>query len=163
MASDLRVIVSDADGEQDIIEQILPLVEWMAQRAEAWLPSHRFEIGNQREFGMNPLYEDEILSICAVTWPPGGYVALHRHNGWEILAPIFGCARHSIWKRTEGASPPEHAGAERVSEITLRSGEAAVIMPGENHGLETVGPTPCLTLHVYGRDPSEPALNHSWT
>jgi len=152
MAADLRVIIADATSEREMIEQALHLVEWMAQRAEAWLPSHRFKADGERGFGVNLLHEEpgNALTICAVAWPPGGYVSPHDHHTWEILSPVYGSVCHSSWERRDSGSKPGCERIEKRSEFLVRPGQAAAVMPNEIHALENFGPGLSLTIHVYG-------------
>lgn len=165
MAADLRVIIADASSEREMIEQALHLVQWMAQRAEAWLPSHRFKADSDRGFGVNLLHEEpgNALTICAVAWPPGGHVPPHDHHSWEILAPMYGTMRHSSWAQADSGSRADHPGTREASEIVMRPGQAVAIMPREIHALEGVSPGPGLTIHIYGKGLAEMGRNRSAT
>lgn len=161
MAADLRVIIGDSANEQEIVEQALPLVEWMSHRAEVWLPAHRFEASTGSGFGANLLYEEpgNALTISAVAWPPGGHVPPHDHHSWEILAPIYGTVRHNSWAQVDGGSRPDYPGMEKTSEVVMRPGQAVAIMPREIHALESVSPGPSLTIHIYGSGLTEMGRN----
>lgn len=151
MCADLGVIAADADNDWEIIEQALPLVEWMAQRAEAWLPDHRFETQSDKGFGTNLLAHnaERFLTISAITWPPGGSILPHCHEGWEVISPIFGKVRHSYWTQTEtGTASLRRPGLE--SEIVMLPGQAVGVMPGKIHALDNIGFGPNLTLHIRG-------------
>ena len=152
MCADLGVIAADAASDWEIIEQALPLVEWMAQRAEAWLPNHRFETRSDKGFGTNLLAQnaERFLTISTITWPPGGSILPHRQEDWEIISPIFGKVRHSYWAQaaTRTASSPRRPVLE--SEIVMLPGQALGVMPGKLHALDNIGFGPNLTLHICG-------------
>lgn len=152
MCADLGVITADAASDWEIIEQALPLVEWMAQRAEAWLPNHRFETQSDKGFGTNLLAQNAewSLTISAITWPPGGSILPHHHEGWEIVSPIFGKVRQSYWAQAETGTASSPRRPELESKIVMLPGQALGVMPGKIHALNNIGFAPNLTLHICG-------------
>lgn len=152
MCADLGVIAADAASDCEIIEQALPLVEWMAQRAQVWLPNHRFEAESDKGFGTNLLGRNSeyFLTISAITWPPGGSIPPHRQEGWEIVSPIFGKVRHSGWAQPESGTVSSRRRPELESEIVMLPGQAVAVMPGKIHALDNIGFGPNLTLHIRG-------------
>lgn len=152
LIADLCVIIAEARNEREILEQARPLAEWVSQEPENWLPALRFEADSQRGFGVNLLHEEpgNTLTVCAVAWPPGGYVSPHDHHTWEILSPVYGAVRHSSWERSDSGSKPGCERIEKRSEFLMRPGQAAAVMPDEIHALENFGSSLSLTIHIYG-------------
>lgn len=153
MCADLGVIAVDADSDQEIIEQVLPLAEWMAKRAEVWLPSHHFEARHDSGFGTNQLTcnTDPHLTISTIAWPPGGSILPHPQEGWEIIAPIFGKVRYSYWAHPDSGteSIPHRPDLQNV--VIVLPGQAVAAMPGNIQGLDNISADPNLTLHIRRR------------
>lgn len=167
LIADLRVIIADAADAREILEQARPLAEWVSQEPENWLPALRFEADSQKGFGVNLLHEEpgNTLTVCAVAWPPGGYISPHDHHTWEILSPVYGAVRHSSWERRASGSKHGSERIEKRSEFLMRPGQAAAVMPNEIHALENFGPSLSLTIQIYGckladveRDRFDPGL-----
>lgn len=152
LVADLQVIVGEAADVPEILEQALPLIEWISQEPAHLLYARRFESSSESGFGVNLLHEegDGGLTICTVAWPPGGYILPHDHRSWEILSPIHGTVRHSIWRPRRDSNSGNSASIEKGCEFRVEPGQAVAIMPEEIHALENIGPTPSLTLHIYG-------------
>lgn len=152
LIADLRVIVADAANTRELLEQARPLVEWVSGRPARWLSTCRFETDSHRGFGTVKLHEEpgDGLSICAIAWPPGGHVLPHLHRCWEILSPVYGAMRHCTWMPPGGASKPRAGEIEKGCEVLLQPGQAVALMRHEIHSLESTGPGPGFTMHVYG-------------
>ena len=152
LIADLHVIVGEAANVREILEQALPLAQWISKEPASWLHAKRFESSSEKGFGVNLLHEegDSGLTVCTVVWPPGGYVLPHDHRSWEILSPVYGTVRHSSWRRAAGAAKPEDVQIEKSCEFQLNAGQAVAIIPDEIHSLENIGLSPSLTLHIYG-------------
>lgn len=152
LIADLHVIVGEAADIPEILEQALPLIEWVSQEPNHLLYARRFESNSESGFGVNLLHEegDGGLTVCTVAWPPGGYVLPHDHRSWEILSPIHGTVRHSSWRPGKSRNGQGSASIEKCCEFSMYPGQAVAIMPAEIHALENVGPSPSLTLHIYG-------------
>lgn len=152
LIADLHVIIGEAANVREVLEQALPLIEWVSQEPAHLLYARRFESSSGSGFGANLLHEegDGGLTLCTVAWPPGGYVLPHDHRSWEILSPIYGTFRHSCWRPRGDRDDRSPAGIEKCCEFSMQPGQAVAIMPEEIHALENVGPNPSLTLHIYG-------------
>lgn len=152
LIADLHVIVGEAANVREILEQTLPLIEWVSQEPAHLLYARRFESSSENGFGVNLLHEEDDggLTICTVAWPPGGYILPHDHRSWEILSPLHGTVRHSSWRQRKDRDRRGAESIEKCCEFSMKPGQAAAIMPEEIHALENIGPSPSLTLHIYG-------------
>ncbi|MCY4218267.1 MAG: hypothetical protein OXE56_03210 [Gammaproteobacteria bacterium] len=94
------------------------------------------------------VYEDPIQeyslyvysALCGKAYRP------HNHgNSWAIIAAIEGAEKHSLYKQTGYSS------ANWIADIIVQPGTAVSLLPGGIHAIESVGNSPLLHLHFYGK------------
>jgi predicted metal-dependent enzyme (double-stranded beta helix superfamily) len=85
-------------------------------------------------------------SVQLLHWPPGRRTPIHDHIAWCVVAILNGTLHEHVY-RLEG----QHLTAVGPVERTPGSVRACA-PPDDIHSVHNLGPTPAVSLHVYGAD-----------
>jgi rhodanese-related sulfurtransferase/predicted metal-dependent enzyme (double-stranded beta helix superfamily) len=135
-----------------------PALERMGQRLVAL--GRRTELFPREHFPVEPgslgtLYRlaedvDGQFALFACASVPGWSAPPRQLTTWAVMAGVCGQAHNVIYRRHED-DPPGIARLQKVREVTVALGRAAILSSDEVHSLEIVGTEPGLHLHLYGR------------
>lgn len=104
-------------------------------------------LGEPTQGEMKPLYRSSDLTILNVIWAPWMTLLPHDHRMWAVIGIYTGREDNIFWRRLEGGTKVEAAGAKALSQ-----GDAVPLGQAVIHSV--TNPIPRLTgaIHVYGGD-----------
>lgn len=105
------------------------------------------ELGEPKRGEIKPLYRTDDLTILNVIWAPWMTLLPHNHQMWAVIGIYTGREDNIFWRRVDGSSKVEAAGAKALAERDAVPLGQEVIHSVNN-------PIPRLTgaIHVYGGD-----------
>lgn len=114
----------------------------------------RHRTGNPDHYRRHVLYADpgRQFSVLAIVWGPGQHTRIHAHTAWGAVGVYSGtpyCENYAAC-----AEPDSPHTWQPTMKLRLAPGDLATVEPGANdvHRIGNDGLTPCITIHVYGRD-----------
>jgi predicted metal-dependent enzyme (double-stranded beta helix superfamily) len=150
--SDLRTLATETGDPAATAEKVVPLAQRLVAENDWSDPMYR-EAGQDQGFGICVLSAepDDTLFVETICWLPGRGVAPHDHQTWGVVVGIDGDEINLNWTRNDDGSKPGFADLSVASEVTVGPGEAATFMPDDIHSVRNDGPSPTVSLHVYGK------------
>ncbi len=149
---DLRRITGAAADESEIIKQVRPLAEKLAQNRDGWMKPEYYDYDEDRGSGLHVLHEepDHTLMVFAAAFRPGRLTPIHDHGTWAVVAGVDGEETNTIYSRVDDGSKPGFAELEKRGEKTFRHGEALALRTGSFHTVLNPADTVSVSLHTYG-------------
>ena len=104
-------------------------------------------LGEPKAGGIQTLHRSAELTVLKVLWSPGMVLMPHNHEMWAVIGIYTGREDNILWRRLEGGSRVEAAGAR-----SLGPGETLAMGPEAIHSV--INPLGRITgaIHVYGGD-----------
>jgi rhodanese-related sulfurtransferase/predicted metal-dependent enzyme (double-stranded beta helix superfamily) len=82
---------------------------------------------------------------------PGKAQPPHNHTTWASIAGVFGDEHNVFYERTDHDETPGEGRLNKLSELTIRRGNACAMLPHDFHTIEVTSKEPSLHLHLYGK------------
>ncbi len=114
--------------------------------SEDLLPWSDFNHPVTDSYGRKQVYRGDLLEVMVMSWAAGDYSAIHDHGATEWGAvQFFGLVEHYNYTFNQGI-------LQTQAKVYFKSGDVATVDHDLVHQMGNPGPTPCLSLHVYGCD-----------
>ena len=128
-----------AAGPRGVLEIVSRAVSTPAEVIEG--------VGEPRRAGVNVLLRSDELTVLNLVWGPRMCQLPHNHGMWAVIGIYTGREDNIFWRRLEGGTKVEAAGAKALSQ-----GDAVPLGQDVIHSV--TNPIPRLTgaIHVYGGD-----------
>jgi rhodanese-related sulfurtransferase/predicted metal-dependent enzyme (double-stranded beta helix superfamily) len=82
---------------------------------------------------------------------PGKAQPPHNHTTWASIAGVFGDEHNVFYERTDRGETPGEGRLKKLSELTIRRGNACAMLPDDFHTIEVTSKSESLHLHLYGK------------
>ena len=110
--------------------------------------------GSAEHYRRHVVYADpgRQFSVLAIVWQPGQRTRIHGHSAWGAVGVYSGSPYCENFAACTAPDAPQTW--QPTMKLRLAAGDLATVEPGAHdvHRIGNDGPTPCITVHVYGRD-----------
>ena len=111
---------------------------------EDLLPWSDFNHPVTDSYGRKLVYGDDLFEIMVMSWAPGDYSAIHDHGATQWGAvQFFGQVEHYNYTLNQGM-------LQTQAKVYFKPRDVAAVDHDLIHQMGNPGPTPCISLHVYG-------------
>jgi rhodanese-related sulfurtransferase/predicted metal-dependent enzyme (double-stranded beta helix superfamily) len=146
----VRTIETEHGVTRDVLERCKGLLVELASRTELFPPEH-FPVNG----GHGTVYRlsedpDRRFALYASAGVPGKKAPPHNHTTWAVISGVYGDEHNVFYERTDNRGVAGEGTLRRISELTVRKGNAVAFLPDDFHTIEVLGDTPSLHLHMYG-------------
>jgi len=141
------------DGERlvaEVKEELVPLLQ------RSWLPPQLLD--EQAQIPVRYLlHRSDAVTVFAILSPPGFVSSIHDHGSWGVVGQVTGVEREVVYEMHAEAEVggPGLVGLRQTTSTELAAGDIVAIVPPHRdlHEVRTLGSTPSLSIHAFGRDP----------
>ncbi len=150
---DLRVITTQTQNEQSVIERVAPLAQRLALAKDEWLEAQHYTCDEEQGFRVHLLHEepDHTLAVFAISWLPHRGAPPHNHGTWAVVAGVDGPEKNIFWKRLDDGTRPGYADIQWNGEKIFCPGDTVCFVSDEIHSVVNDSEEITVSLHVYGK------------
>jgi predicted metal-dependent enzyme (double-stranded beta helix superfamily) len=155
--ADLQTAAANINDTKALLKHLKPKVEALAQSPDLLARVDK-TIDAAQGFSFNLLHEepDHSLAVSLFSWSPRFATPVHDHRTWGIVVGVIGDEVNVFYRRNDDGQTDGHAELSQLSEISLKPGEALLLMPDIIHAVRNDSDEVSVSLHVYGKH-----INHT--
>ena len=113
--------------------------------AEDLLHFNEFDHSEESSYGRCSVWNNDQIRICALSWNPGDFTAIHAHDNVDYgLIAFYGTSQHRIYDL--------HNNVIKLKKTEVITEGSIVKMDSHDfyHSMGNANEAPFMTLHIYG-------------
>jgi predicted metal-dependent enzyme (double-stranded beta helix superfamily) len=157
--TELLARAREAQGQGAItragVDAIAQSLRRLAERRDLF-PLEDFPLPDAKRSVLYVLGKDErsgfvVYAVRSTSSPERPTPRPHNHSTWAAVATVYGNELQEIYERTDDGATPDRGSLRKDREFLVVPGTAIGYLPDEFHSVASVGDSPGLALHFYGR------------
>ena len=151
MLGKVRALEQQHGVSPQFLDAVKPELISLATRAQLFPTSH-FNYDPRTGGGVHLLAEDPDgrFALYVSAGRKGHKQPPHNHTTWACIAGVHGAEHNVVYRRVDDRSRNGWGQLQKVSELTVKRGNAVAYAPDDFHTIEFVGDDAPVHLHLYG-------------